>query len=176
MKLDPKTRTVDLTVAGMRLDLGGIGKGYAGDEAILILREHGVASALFEAGGDIVLSDAPPDRPEGWLIETQDGRKISLADAAVSTSGHTEQFVEIDGVPYSHVVDPRTGIGLTNQFAATIIAKRGITADALSTAATVLGPERSKPLLKRFGARGWIRKVAAETTSRQSSTTSRANP
>jgi thiamine biosynthesis lipoprotein len=176
MKLDPKNQTVDLAVPGMRLDLGGIAKGYAGDEAILILREHGVASALFEAGGDIVVSAAPPDRREGWLIETQDEKKISLADAAVSTSGHTEQFVEIDGVPYSHVVDPRTGIGLTNQFAATIRAKRGMTADALSTAATVLGPERSQPLLTRFSARGWIRKVAAETTSRQSSTTSRANP
>jgi len=176
MKLDRRARTVALAIPGMRLDLGGIGKGYAGDEAIKILREHGVASALFEAGGDIVVSAAPPDRAAGWLIETQDGRRFDLADAAVSTSGYTEQFVEIDGITYSHVVDPRTGIGLTNQFAATVIARRGITTDALSTAATVLGPERAALLFKRFDARGWVRKVEVETTSRQTSTTSQVNP
>ncbi|MEA2707584.1 MAG: FAD:protein transferase [Phycisphaerales bacterium] len=176
MQLDRKRQTVDLKLPGMRLDLGGIGKGYAGDEAIRVLQDHAVTSALFEAGGDIVVSAAPPDRPEGWLIETQDSKKFSLADAAVSTSGYTEQFVEIDGVPYSHVVDPRTGIGLTNHFAATVVARRGITTDALSTAATVLGPSRSRPLLKRFAARGWVRKVTRETTSRQSSTTSATNP
>ena len=176
IRLDRKNRSVELKVPGMRLDLGGIGKGYAGDEAVRVLRDHGVTSALFEAGGDIVVSAAPPDRPEGWQIETEDGRKFPLANAAVSTSGHTEQFVEINGVPYSHVVNPRTGIGLTNQFAATIIARRGITTDALSTAATVLGPERSKPLFERFDARGWVRKLARETTSRHTSTTSRGNP
>ena len=176
MRLDRKKQTVELTMPGMRLDLGGIGKGYAGDEAIRVLREQGVTSALFEAGGDIVVSDAPPEHPDGWQIETQEGKKIPLANVAISTSGYTEQFVEIHGVPYSHVVDPHTGIGLTNQFAATIIARRGITTDALSTAATVLGPERSQALLKRFAARGSIRKVAPETTSRQTSTTSQANP
>jgi thiamine biosynthesis lipoprotein len=176
VRLDRRDRTVALRVPGMRLDLGGIGKGYAGDEAIKILRAHGVASALFEAGGDIVVSAAPPDRPAGWLIETQDGRRFDLADAAVSTSGYTEQFVEINGFAYSHVVDPRTGIGLTNQFAATVIASRGITADALSTAATVLGPERSERLFRAFDARGWVREVELETTSRQGSTTSRVNP
>ena len=179
MKLDRKNQTVELTKPGMRLDVGGIGKGYAGDEAIRVLTEHGVRAALFEAGGDIVVSDAPPaspDHPAGWVIETEDDRKLTLANAAVSTSGYTAQFVEIDGVPYSHVVDPRTGIGLTNQFAATIIARRGITTDALSTAATVLGPARTMPLLKRFNARGVVRKITAQTTSRQTSTTSQVNP
>ena len=176
MTIDRRAGTVALAVPGMRLDLGGIGKGYAGDEAIRVLREHDVASALLEAGGDIVVSAAPPDRPGGWLIATQDGRRFDLADAAISTSGHTEQFVEMNGVSYSHVVDPRTGIGLTNQFAATVIARRGITTDALSTAATVLGPERSERLFRAFAARGWVRKVEDETTSRQSSTTSRVNP
>jgi thiamine biosynthesis lipoprotein len=176
VKLERRRRTVELAAAGMRLDLGGIGKGDAGDQAQKVLRAHGVASALFEAGGDIVVSDAPPDRPAGWLIETQDGRRIDLANAAVSTSGKTEQFVEMNGISYSHVVDPRSGIGLTSQFAATVIARRGITSDALSTAATVLGPERSAALFRRFDARGWVRKVEVETTSRQTSTTSRVNP
>jgi thiamine biosynthesis lipoprotein len=176
MKLDRKNQTVELARPGMRLDLGGIGKGYAGDEAIRVLKEHGVRSALFEAGGDIIVSHAPPDHPEGWVIETEDNRTLTLSNAAVSTSGYTAQFVEIDGVPYSHVVDPHTGIGLTNQFAATIIARRGITTDALSTAATVLGPERAKALLQRFNARGVVRKVTSQTTSRQTSTTSQGNP
>ena len=176
IKLDRKNQTVELTTRGMRLDLGGIGKGYAGDEAIRVLREHGVKSALFEAGGDIVVSDAPPDHRAGWVIETEDGKKLTLADAAVSTSGYTAQFVEIDGVTYSHVVDPHTGVGLSNHFGATIIARRGITTDSLSTAATVIGPERSEPLLKQFGARGLVRKMTRETTSRHGSTTSATNP
>ena len=176
VRLNPKDRTVELAKPGMRLDLGGIAKGYAGDEAIRVLREHGVESALFEAGGDIVVSAAPPDRPRGWNIETQDGHTLALADAAVSTSGHTEQFVEIDGKKYSHVVDPRTGIGLTNQFIATVVAPRGITTDALSTAATVIGPTESQRLAKRFGAQAAVRIFDVETSSRQTSTTSRANP
>jgi thiamine biosynthesis lipoprotein len=172
---DPPRQSVLLTARDMRLDLGGIAKGYAGDEAIRVLREHGVASALFEAGGDVVVSDAPPDSA-GWRIETQDARVLTLANEAVSTSGDTEQFVEIGGVRYSHVVDPRTGIGLTDQWAATVVAPRGVTTDALSTACTVLGPTKSQALVKRFGARAWVRKVTRETSSRQSSTTSRANP
>ena len=172
IRLDRTARTAELIVPGMRLDLGGIGKGYAGDEALRILREHGVGSAMFEAGGDIVVSAAPPGT-DGWEIETEDGRKLTLADAAVSTSGHTEQFVEIDGVRYSHIVDPRTGLGLTDQYAATVTARRGITTDALATAATLLGPEQSRPLVKRFSARAWVRILDGETTSRQSSTTSR---
>src|SRR6185503_19366613 len=133
-----------------QLDLGGIAKGYAGDEAIRVLREHGVKSALFEAGGDIVVSDAPPGK-KGWEIELQNGSRIELADAAVSTSGDTVQFVEIGGVRYSHVIDPRTGTGLTEHYMATVIAPRGIATDSLSTAATVLGKRAGERLIRRFG-------------------------
>ena len=172
---DAPRQSVLLTARDMHLDLGGIAKGYAGDEAIRILREHGVASALFEAGGDVVVSDAPPDS-SGWRIETQDARVLTLANEAVSTSGDTEQFVEIGGVRYSHVIDPRTGIGLTDHYAATVVARRGITTDAVSTACTVLGPTESQVLVKHFDARAWVRKMTRETSSRQGSTTSRANP
>jgi thiamine biosynthesis lipoprotein len=162
MKLDPRRRTVELTVPGMQLDLGGIGKGYAGDEAIRVLRAHGIDSALYEAGGDIVVSDAPPDEPSGWSIQTIDtgaGRKtLHLADAAVSTSGDTEQFLEIGGVRYSHVVDPRTGIGLTQRRMATVVAPRGITADSLSKPAEILAPDRARDLCRRFGATCYVRK------------------
>jgi thiamine biosynthesis lipoprotein len=175
MVLDARSRSVTLTTKGMRLDLGGVAKGYAGDEALRVLREHGVASALFEAGGDIVVSDPPPGK-NGWHIETEDGRAYTLANQAISTSGDTFQSVEIGGVIYSHVVDPRTGVGLTDHYAATVIAPRGITTDALSTACTVLGPTKSQALVKNFGATAFVRKMARETTSRQPSTTSRVNP
>lgn len=161
VKLDAAARTVELTTPGMRLDLGGIAKGDAGDEAIKRLRARGVRSALFEAGGDIVVSDAPPGT-NGWQIElpARDGRPaptIALANAAVSTSGDTAQYVEIAGRRYSHVVDPQTGLGLGEHSVATVIAPRGITADALSTAATVLGPERGMKLIRQYrGANGWI--------------------
>lgn len=154
VKLDAERRTVELTTPGMRLDLGGIAKGYAGDEAIRVLREHGIGSALFEAGGDIVVSDAPPGK-KGWTVEVigseaEKPRMIEVANGGVSTSGDTEQFVEIDGTRYSHIVDPRTGLGLTQRYAATVVARDGITSDSLSTAASVMGPKRGAKLAKSY--------------------------
>jgi thiamine biosynthesis lipoprotein len=180
MKLDPQARTVELTVPGMRLDLGGIAKGYACDEAIRVLREHGIGSALVEAGGDIVVSNPPPGR-RGWAIDVTPQssaaqRTVTLRNQAISTSGAAAQFVEIGGVRYSHVVDPHTGLGLTNHYEATVTAPRGITSDALSTTATILGPRRTQRLVKRFGARAWVRKVEPVTTRRHASTTSGTNP
>ena len=161
MKLDEAKQTVELTAAGMRIDLGGIAKGYAGDQVIRLLHQYGISRALFEAGGDIVVSDPPPGK-KGWTVRTinpdgGDARVIEICDEAISTSGDTVQFVEIDGVRYSHVVDPRTGLGLTNQAMATVIASRGITSDSLSTAASLLGPRDGQALVKRFGATAFIR-------------------
>lgn len=162
--LDADAGTVTLNAPNMRLDLGGIGKGYAGDEAIAVLKSRGIRSALFEAGGDIVVSDPPPGK-KGWPIDVYEGehhpsRKLVLKNAAVSTSGATEQYVTINGKNYSHVIDPSTGIGLTNQYMATIIAPKGITTDGLSTAVTVLGPERGEKLVKHYrGAHAYVRKV-----------------
>jgi thiamine biosynthesis lipoprotein len=161
MQLDPAQKSVRLDRKGMRLDLGGIGKGYAGDEAIRVLRENGINSALFEAGGDIVVSDAPPGKA-GWVIQVDNAGNgpadLTVHDGAVSTSGDTVQFVEIGGVHYSHVVDPRTGMALTNHYAATIVAKCGVDSDALSTALCVMGPD-GMPIVRQYHARGWIRKV-----------------
>ncbi len=154
--LDPRARTVRLARAGMKLDVGGIAKGYASGEAIAVLRREGVASALVAGSGDIVVSGPPPGR-EGWTIavaplrpeiDAPSGRAILLKDAAVSTSGDAEQFVEIDGVRYSHVLDPRTGLGLTERRSVTVIAPDGATADGLDTAACVLGPEQGLALIE----------------------------
>lgn len=151
VRLDSIARTVQLLAPGMRLDLGGIAKGYAGDEAIATLRRHGIRRALVELGGDIVASGPPPGRP-GWRIRVADaapGRDtIPLADAAVSTSGDAAQFLEVDGERYSHVIDARTGMGLSDGVAATIVAPDGITADALSTLVSILGPDRGAVFLR----------------------------
>jgi thiamine biosynthesis lipoprotein len=156
IRLDPKNPAVRLTKKGMRLDLGGIAKGYAADEAQKVLRAHGVRSALVEMGGDIVVSDAPPGQ-KGWTISVPNAgsdkgpREMTFKNCAISTSGDTEQFFEAQGKRYSHVVDPRTGWALTNRVQATIVAPTGLEADPWSTALTVLAPRERAAFLRRIG-------------------------
>ena len=147
LTLDPAAKTARLE-AGVRLDLGGIAKGYASDEAIKTLKSLGITRALVAGAGDIVVSDPPPGEP-GWTIAIAGldgatggpgGRSLTLSKSAVSTSGDAAQFVEIGGVRYSHVVDPRTGVGLVGRCSVTVVARDGGTADALDTAASILGP------------------------------------
>jgi thiamine biosynthesis lipoprotein len=160
LELNVCTRTARLEAEGMRLDLGGIAKGYACDEALRVLRRHRLNRALVEMGGDMVMGDAPPGQ-DGWKIDLPDfGMRNSefrngstlkfLKKVAVSTSGDTEQFVEIDGVRYAHIVDPRTGLGLTTRAMATVIAPNGITSDSLATAACVLGESRAYELRRYY--------------------------
>jgi thiamine biosynthesis lipoprotein len=152
--LDPKKRTVQLKTERMRLDLGGIAKGYAADASLAVLRKHGITRALVAAGGDIAVSDAPPDAP-GWKIgiaplEDPDGkpeRFVILHNAAVSTSGDAEQFVEIDGKRFSHIVDPRTGLGLVGRISATVVARDGTAADSMTKIVAVLGPKKAFPII-----------------------------
>jgi thiamine biosynthesis lipoprotein len=162
LRIDESARSATLAAPGMKLDLGGIAKGYAGDCAIQTLREHGIRSALFEAGGDIVVSDAPPGTL-GWVINLVDAgpdmpQEVTVHNCGVSTSGDTQQFVEIDGKRYSHVVDPRTGIGLTTRAMSTVIAPKGIWSDGLSKPAEMLPPGKVRELLKHFpGTRAYVR-------------------
>lgn len=162
VRLDSAARTVRLEAGGMRLDLGGIAKGYILDQALAELRRNGVTRALLEAGGDIVAGDAPPGR-SGWRVTVPAGgpaiaaRAKALAHAALATSGDTEQFVVVDGVRYSHVVDPRTGLGVTGRRQATVVASDGLTADGLATALVLLDDSATAALLREFPA------VVAET-------------
>lgn len=152
-------RVVKLDTPGMRLDLGGIGKGYAADEALKVLRASGISSALIEMGGEIVLGDAPP-ATRGWTIEVPNAgdKELLLQNAAISTSGDTEQYVEINGVRYSHVVDPATGMGLTQRVQATVIARDGLTSDPLSTTLTILPAARHEKLVRQYpGVRTFIK-------------------
>jgi thiamine biosynthesis lipoprotein len=154
VRLDDKARTVQLLKPGMQLDLGGIAKGYAADEALRVLQQHGITHALVAAGGDIAVSGPPPDA-EGWTIgiasledpSQKPSQYLLLHDAAVSTSGDAEQYVEIDGKRYSHIVDPKTGIGLIGRQSVTVVARHGIMADSLTKVVSVLGPERGLAII-----------------------------
>jgi thiamine biosynthesis lipoprotein len=159
LRLDPKARTAELMKPGMLLDLGGIAKGYAADEALATLKRYGIESALVAGGGDIAVGSAPPGKA-GWRIAIASLeppgianpkskiQNLLLRDAAVSTSGDAEQHVEIGGVRYSHIVDPKTGMALTGRSSVTIVAPNCTTSDGLATAVSVLGPERGLELVK----------------------------
>lgn len=156
LKLDPAARTATLLVPGMKLDLGGIAKGYAIDEALRVLRDRGLHRSLVSGGGDMAAGEPPPGRP-GWRIEiapldvpqAPPARFVLLRHGALATSGDVFQRLEIEGVRYSHIVDPKTGLGLTDHSLVTVIAPDCLTADSLATAVSVLGPARGLDLIER---------------------------
>ncbi len=155
MEFDPARQCMVLKMSGMQLDLGGIGKGYAIDEALRTLREKGVRRAMVDAAGDIGALDAPPEMP-GWRIavaaidaEAPPETFLWLKHAAVAHSGDAWQYVEIDGVRYSHLVDPKTGLGLTDRSTVTVVGANAMTADALASAVSVMGPERGMKLIEK---------------------------
>ncbi|GIX03969.1 MAG: thiamine biosynthesis lipoprotein ApbE [Planctomycetaceae bacterium] len=143
--------------SGMQLDFGGIVKGYAADEALLVLKQHGFPHGLVAVAGDLALGDAPPGS-SGWTVgvhvfsdERQEpDERLLLQKTAVSTSGDAYQFLEHEGIRYSHIIDPRTGRGTTHICRVTVIAPTGWLADALATAISVLGPEEGSKLLKEY--------------------------
>ncbi len=155
MVLNPKKHTVKLLAPDMRLDVGGIGKGYALDEAMKVLRTNGISRALVSGGGDMAVNKPPPGK-EGWKVELSSvttntpNEFVLIKNCGLATSGDMWQRLEIDGKRYSHIVDPRTGIGLTDHSLVTIIAKDAMTADGLSKPVSVLGPEKGLEFVKSF--------------------------
>ncbi|MFD1295099.1 FAD:protein FMN transferase [Lysobacter gummosus] len=151
LHLNAQARTVRIDRPGIGLDVGGIAKGYAADEALAAVTGQGVTRALVALGGDIAVSDAPPDAP-GWRVSIAPlapaqaplrataQTTLYLRHAAVSTAGDAEQWFEVDGRRYSHLIDPRSGWPMQGRSATTVIARRGIDADGLDTAAALLGP------------------------------------
>lgn len=150
VRLFARTRTVTLAGTGMQLDLGGIAKGFTADQMLLTLRKLGLPHALVAASGDLALGEAPPGRA-GWTVAVGGSTRL-LVNCGVSTSGPGEQFAEIGGVRYAHIVDPRTGIGLVNAKTAGIIAPTATLADALATAAVVLDDGSASRLARRRNA------------------------
>ena len=168
--LDADNMTVQFTVEGMKLDLGGIAKGYAIDKAVEAMANYGATAGLVDVGGNIRCFGKPKTRPH-WRIGLQDpnenfGFRISdfgspadagepllilkFNDAAVATSGHYRRFAQIQGKKYSHIIDTETGFSSDKLASVTIIAEDATTADALSTAVIVMGAEKGLALIKQL--------------------------
>ena len=140
----------------VRVDLGGIAKGYAIDEAVQAMKLLGVTRVMVDAGGDVGLGDPPPGK-EGWTIAITPIRKeekptefLTLTNCGLANSGDLYQFVEFDGVRYSHIVDPKTGLGLTNRLLVSVLAPNAMQADALASAFCVMGEKRALELAERL--------------------------
>lgn len=135
--LDIGKQQVVLRKEGMQLDLGGIAKGFAADEMMEVLKQHGIGVAFIAIAGDLRLGMPPPGK-RAWRVGLKTlgpelTQYIEVANCAVSTSGDLYQFVEIEGVRYSHIIDPSTGLGLTERTAATVVAPTAVQTDPLAT-------------------------------------------
>jgi len=163
LRLDPARRTVAFDTAGMALDAGAIGKGYAASEALEVLSARGIRSALVAVSGDLAFSGAPPGQ-RGWRIRihaldpgvARVPPVLELTDAAVSTSGSSEQHLDTGGRRYSHIIDPASGMGLVDDLTVTVIARHGLDADGLDTAVSVLGRDRGLALIESRSAAALI--------------------
>ena len=141
LQLDHARRTALLEMPGMSPDVGGIAKGYACDQALAVLARHGITRAMVNTGGGMAFGDPPPGQ-SGWRIGLADTDEVLvLSRCGVATSGDWERFVVIDGKRYSHVVDPRTGLGLTNRALVTVVHPEGMVADALTKTVMVRGAD-----------------------------------
>ena len=154
--IDKAKQEITLTKPNMRLDLGGIAKGYAADEVQKVLKQHGITSACVAAGGDLSVSNRPPGS-EGWVISLAPLEKtgavttsIILENQAVSTAGDMEQYVEIAGVRYSHIVDPKTGLGLVGRMSCTVVASRGTDSDGADTTICLMGREKGIAMIDQL--------------------------
>jgi thiamine biosynthesis lipoprotein len=160
--LNPNEMTVQFAVEGMKLDLGGIAKGYAIDKAIEAMKAGGAIGGMVDVGGDIRCFGLPSQDRDNWRIGLQDPTRtkvtepnqtgvllvLELTDAAVATSGHYRRFVLIDGKKYSHIMDRKTGAGAQGLSSATIITTKAIDADALATIVSVMGAEKGLALIE----------------------------
>jgi thiamine biosynthesis lipoprotein len=153
LQLDPKARTIHFARPGVRIDLGGIAKGYAVDNCIALLKGRGIGNAIVTAGGDSRLLGDRRGRP--WNVGIRDPRQrgdvaavLPLADVAISTSGDYERFFEEDGVRHHHIINPRTGKSATGVRSVTIIGPDGITTEGLTKSVFVKGPKEGMRLIE----------------------------
>jgi thiamine biosynthesis lipoprotein len=158
--LNRDKHTVRFSVEGMRIDLGGIAKGYGVDIAVEMLKAAGATSGLVQVGGEIRCFGPAPEGQKAWSIgvqrpaapgEVRTGEYamvLGLADMAVSTSGDYQRFVVVEGVPHSHIISAKTGDSAKEFSSVTIIAGSAAEADALATAASVMGKARAVPMLE----------------------------
>jgi thiamine biosynthesis lipoprotein len=136
-------KQVRLERRGLAIDLGGIAKGFALDEALDLLAREGIERVLVDGGGDLRVGRAPPGR-RAWRVEVEapgENLRLELVNEAVATSGDAYRFVEIGGQRYSHIIDPRTGWALSGAATVCVVAPTAMAADGAASAASVLGPE-----------------------------------
>jgi thiamine biosynthesis lipoprotein len=152
---DVGTRTITYRRDGVEIDPGGIGKGYAVDRAVDVLRRRGIASALVSAGGSTLYAIGTPPGHEAWTIAVNNPNDpaapfafVSLRDSSLSTSGVSERSVQTGGRRYAHVFDPRTGDPVEHMCLATVVAPSGTASDALTKAAFVLTREAVQRLFQ----------------------------
>ncbi len=162
LTLDADKRTLTFAKPGVRLDFGGIGKGFAADEVLKLLKAGGIDRALVAASGDITCG-APPPGEKGWKVDVKPlaagrpPRRLVLANASVSTSGDLDQVAVVDGVRYSHLLDPGTGLGLPGRRSVTVVAPTGALADALTKPASVWPREKALAFIEAEpGAALWM--------------------
>jgi len=153
IQLDKNKKTIKYAREGVRIDLGGIAKGYAVDRGVDILKQRGVAKALVTAGGDSRVMGLKNNRP--WMIGIRDPRHregmaavMPLVDSAISTSGDYERYFEADGVRYHHILNPKTGHSATGVRSVTVIGPDATTTDVLSTSVFILGPTKGMKLVE----------------------------
>jgi len=171
IELDPVHHTVFLKRAGMKLDLGAIGKGYAADQMLAVLQSQGIHQTMVVAGGEVVTGEPPPGS-SGWRVRIDSADSdagvapctLLLSAHAVSTSGDEHQFLEVNGHRYSHIINPRTGWALEGKSSTTVIARDSATADALATAFSTMSVSdgirvaQSLPGVSAL----WVRRVGGE--------------
>jgi thiamine biosynthesis lipoprotein len=139
------------------LDLGGIGKGYAVDRVVALLRRRGIRSALVNLGGSSVYGlGAPPER-EAWEVAVEDPANpaktaltVPLRDRALSVAGGYGRFFEKDGVTYSHIMDPRTGRPARGVLSVAVVTDSATAGDTLDDVLFVEGPDRAEAVLKAY--------------------------
>jgi len=164
IRLDPNRRIVRFAVPGMEIDLGGIAKGYAVDRCVEILKKQGAKGGMVDLGGNIRCFGKPPKGQDGWRIGIQDPFQteepglaaggvvliLKLTDQAAATSAHYRRFFQGGDRKISHILDPRTGASAEDPASVTILARDAMTADALSTAVSVLGQEKGLAMVERI--------------------------
>ncbi len=153
IRLNDRDSSVFLPEAGMEIGLGGIGKGYAMDQAMKILNAHGIKNAMVMAGGDTLIRGKKGDMP--WKVGLRDPDQadgilaiLPLSDQAISTSGDYERFFFKDGKRYHHILDTKTGFPASACRSVSILAREATTSDALSTSVFVLGPKAGLSLIE----------------------------
>ena len=154
LELYEANQSARLTKQNMVLDLGAVAKGYIADRMLAVLMERGFPRCLIDAGGDLTIGD-PPRSKNGWSVKigglaNSHTELLVLSNCAVATSGDLEQFLEINGKIYSHIINPKTGVGMEGRAQVSVVAKRGMIADALASTCLVIGFDQAKAILSKW--------------------------